>query len=114
MLYDAVLPINVGLTLLSVVLYTRLTQLNNFSTIFKSFDYMFCFLYQGGLATKDEMCVSVLYYYPRHNVSICDSNPPEYQSVQVVDGLEYQCVLRFIVRSCHCHPTTSLLENCCA
>ena len=102
------------LTLLSVVLYTRLTYLSNFSTIFKSFDVMFCFLYQGGLATKDEMCVSVLYYYPRHNVSICDSNPPEYQSVQVVDELEYQCVLRLKVRSSNCHPTTNLLENYCA
>ena len=60
------------------------------------------------------MCVSVLYYYPRHNVSICDSNPPEYQSVQVMDGLEYQCVLFFKEEvQNNGQLTTNLFQNYC-
>ena len=43
---------------------------------------------QGGLATKDEMCVSFIYYYPAHDISACVTVPPLYQSIEAVDGIE--------------------------
>ena len=48
---------------------------------------------QGGLATKNEMCVSFVYYYPAHNIYNCLSLPPLYQSIQVVEGLEIEWVV---------------------
>ena len=44
---------------------------------------------QDGLATVNEMCVSYLYYYPRHNLTICHTNTPERQLIEVVDEIEF-------------------------
>ena len=31
------------------------------------------FLYQGGLSTNEEMCLTFFSYYPRSNVTLCES-----------------------------------------
>ena len=45
---------------------------------------------QGGLATKDEMCVSFIYYYPAHDIINCLTLPSQYQTKNAVEGIEIE------------------------
>ena len=46
--------------------------------------------FQGGLATKDEMCVAFLYYYQAHHISSCLTLPSQYQTINAVEGIEIE------------------------
>lgn len=45
---------------------------------------------QGGLSTRDEMCLSFLLYYPRINLSRCESLPDIPGQLQFIGVKEIQ------------------------
>ncbi|KAK3088535.1 hypothetical protein FSP39_020262 [Pinctada imbricata] len=52
--------------------------------------------FKGGLSTRDEMCLSFLYYYPRMDVEMCESLPiydninGDYRKVaQILDSMDF-------------------------
>ena len=58
-------------------------------------------IFQGGFATNDEMCVSFLYYYPRHKYIYALTLPPLYQIIKAVEGIETQYVEFFTTAVMH-------------
>ncbi len=54
------------------------------------------------------MCLSFVYYYPALELSQCLSVPSEYESLQVVEGIEFECVLAVVY---YC-VILLLLNNC--
>ena len=45
---------------------------------------------QGGLSTKDEMCIGFLLYYPKIPLSKCTSAPTFQQFSKFLDGEGYE------------------------
>lgn len=70
-------------SVLDIICHRPLTvivlQMHYVGVVFQGLDpsnvEFFYFFLQGGLSTRDEMCLSYLLYYPRVNLARCESLP---------------------------------------